>query len=120
MNGQVFAVPVHLCQSMAMTVTTSISSSEQLEIHNHHAPLTQLMPQSHGVSHDMPAQEPMKNCMCVDCDCSTNMVAQTNSSLVSDAELAPLQPNTGHILIKREQDFISQPHTNPFRPPIFS
>lgn len=109
-NGQVFATPVHLCPAMAPSSVTSMSSSDSLKIHDHHHMEAEVS------SDDM--QLEMKNCQCVDCDCTDNMVVQANSSLTSNVNIAVYVPLTEHILSNQEQDFISQPCSNPLRPPI--
>ena len=109
-NGQVFATQVHLCPAMAQSSVTSMSSSDSLKIHDHHHMEAEV------ASDEM--QSEMKNCQCVDCDCTANMVVQANSSLTSNIDLAVYVPLIECIISNQDQDFISQPCSNPLRPPI--
>lgn len=112
-NGQVFATPVHLCSAMAQNSVTSMPSSDTLKVHEHHHIEKQIS------SVDVAIEDKMKNCECVDCDCTANMVAQANSSLVTNIDLTVYLPPVGHMIRKSEQNFISLAHSNPLRPPIF-
>ena len=115
-NGQVFSTPIHLCQAMAKTSITSLTSSDTLNIHQHH----QMDEQASLVNNTekLSEQSSMDNCQCIECDCTPNMVSQANSSMVSKEELIVFSLNVEHVLIKREITFISQPYSNVYRPPI--
>lgn len=114
-NGNLFAVPVHLCQSMAASVVTSLAPSETLKIHEHHGEHTE-----QGINNFIEDEHNMKmdNCSCVDCDCTINNIGQVSVSLITQVELTSYIPNIPISITIKEQSFISQPQSNPLRPPI--
>jgi hypothetical protein len=70
------------------------------------------------MTHEMSESKTMDNCQCIDCDCVQNITGQASSSLVQNCLLTGYLPVVTTILIMPEQNFISQPHTTPYRPPI--
>ena len=118
-NGQVFATAIHICPQMALTSTVLSTSQNTVNIHEHHQ---KSMHHEGGaqinMTHDMSESKIMDNCQCVDCDCVQNIAGQTNSSLVQGNALTGYLPVVTTIFVTFEQNFISQPQTNPYRPPI--
>lgn len=118
-NGQVFATAVHLCPQMALSSSTLSTSQNIVNIHEHHQKIEL---NDHNakqkVIDDMLASKTMNNCQCVDCDCVQNISGQANTSLVQNTNLIDYLPVSTLVLSKFNQDFISQPQTNPYRPPI--
>lgn len=116
-NGQVFATAIHICPEMALTSNVLSVSQKTVNIHEHHQTSDHHDKNIHtSMHHD--TSEPMDNCKCIDCDCVQNIAGQANSLLVQDTSLASCLPIIAKVLGKLNQDFISQPHTNPYRPPI--
>jgi hypothetical protein len=118
-NGQVFAAPIHLCSEMALSSNTLSTSQKIVNIHEHDK-----KSKHHGIGenqsmkHEMNQSIAMDNCHCIDCDCIQNITGQANTSLVQKNSLSDYLPLLTDVSIKLIQDFISQPQTNPFRPPI--
>jgi hypothetical protein len=121
-NGNVFAVPMHLCQAMAAHSVSVMSKAEPLKIHDHHP---QPLHQTNGHhsaenSHTMNMSMDMENCSCVDCDCTASVVGQITTSLLTRVDLTTYVPSHGIDYSTHPITFISQPHTTPLRPPIFA
>ncbi|AOW78938.1 hypothetical protein A3Q34_01815 [Colwellia sp. PAMC 20917] len=118
-NGQVFATAIHICPEMALTSTVLSTSQNAINIHEHnqeaiyHEEVEQSI-----MAHDMSGSKTMDNCQCIDCDCVQNISGQANYSLVQNCVLTGYLPVATTILIMPEQNFISQLHTTPYRPPI--
>lgn len=118
-SGQVFAAPIHLCSEMALSSNTLSTSPKAVNIHEH-----EKKPMRHEISgepsmvHEMNKSITMDDCHCIDCDCIQNITGQANTSLVQQNNLTDYLPVLTGVSVKLNQDFISQPHTNPFRPPI--
>lgn len=118
-NGQVFAAPIHLCSEMALSSNTLSTSPKAVNIHEHekksrHHDISEKL----SMKHDMNQTIEMDNCHCIDCDCIQNVTGQSNSSLVQKNTLTDFFPTLAKVSVKLKQDFISQPHSNLFRPPI--
>jgi len=117
-NGQVFSMPVHICQAMAANNHSLLASSTAIKIHEHHKMDAVEMSAEHDVIADQ-TNTKMKSCHCVDCDCTEKAVGQANGFLLY-FPLVTASLKTDILLIEKEQHFISQPHSNLFRPPIQS
>ncbi len=123
-NGQVFATAVHLCPQMALSSSALSTSKNTVNIHEHHQKTEHQTIMHHEGSeqkimkHDMSVSKTMNNCQCVDCDCVQNITGQANTSLLQKNNLIDYLPVSTVVLSKFNQDFISQPQTNPYRPPI--
>ncbi len=118
-NGQVFATPIHICSEMALSSTVLSTSKNAVNIHEHHQKsMHHEEGEQKSMTHEMSKSKTMDNCQCIDCDCVQNIAGQANSSLVQSSVLAGYLPIVTTILVMPEQNFISQPHTNPYRPPI--
>jgi hypothetical protein len=118
-NGQVFATAIHICPQMALTSTVLSTSQNTVNIHEHHQKsMHHEDSELRGLTHDMSESKTMDNCQCVDCDCVQNISGQTNTSLVQNSVLTGYVPVVTTILVMPEENFISQPQTNPYRPPI--
>lgn len=120
-NGQVFASAIHICPQMALTSTVLSTSKNAVNIHEHHQKtMYHKDTDLRNMTHDMSESKAMNNCQCVDCDCVQNISGQTNSSLFKNNVLTGHLPVVTTISIAVEQHFISQPYTNPYRPPVVS
>jgi hypothetical protein len=125
-NGQVFATAIHICSEMALTSTVLSTSQNAVNIHEHHQkPVHQeILHHEEGekssMMHDMSASKTMDNCQCIDCDCVQNITGQANTSLVQNSVLTGYLPVVTTIFLMPEQNFNSQPNTNPYRPPIIT
>jgi len=118
-NGQVFATAIHICPQMALTSTVLSTSQNTVNIHDHHQKsIHHEGAEQSSMSYDMSASKTMDNCQCIDCDCVQNIAGQANSSFVQNSVLTRYLPVATAILIIPEQNFISQPHRTPYRPPI--
>jgi len=118
-NGQVFATAIHICPEMALTSTVLLTSQNAVNIHEHHQKsMHHEDGEQKSMTHDMSESKTMDNCQCIDCDCVQNITGQANYSLVQNFVLTGYLPVATTLLIMPEQNFISQPHTNPYRPPI--
>lgn len=120
-NGQVFAIAIHICPQMALTSTVLSTSQNAVNIHEHHqkSMLHEDGEQS-SMTHDMSESKTMDNCQCINCDCVQNVAGEVNTSLVQSSVLTSYLPIVTTILVMPEQNFISQPHSNPYRPPIIA
>jgi hypothetical protein len=120
-NGQVFATAIHICSQMALSSTALSASQKPVNIHEHHQKSIHHEDATHNsMKHDESSSKSMENCQCIDCDCIQNIAGQTNSSLVQENSLIGYLPVLTRVSIVPIQNFISQPHTNPFRPPIIA
>ena len=141
-NGQVFSVPVHLCESMAMSAVSTMPSSYTLKVHEHdqmmhqssESPPVHLDHQMAGRSDEIPNQQlrkksvntkskphaHMKDCTCVDCDCTSHSLAQTNASISPSVELNSFIAVPQLVIAKSAFNFKSLILSNLQRPPIFS
>ncbi|PCH97233.1 MAG: hypothetical protein COB83_02980 [Gammaproteobacteria bacterium] len=124
-SGNLFAVPVHLCPSMAAKYISALSTSNTLKIHEHQLQTSQSMENHHSTSikqHALQTQNDtnMESCSCVDCDCTTSHIVQITTSLITNVDLITFIPSHGSVFSKGALNFISQPQTNPLRPPIFT
>lgn len=127
-NGNLFAAPVHLCHSMAANETTSLSSSDTLKIHQHHAENNNLEQSMTIMSEEHQGQtmesQAMEDCSCTDCDCTksctTSNIGQVTVYLESNLDLISYVPSVSASIAKRALNFISQPQSNPLRPPIIT
>tara|TARA_R100001377_G_scaffold71837_2_gene47539 strand:+ start:121 stop:492 length:372 start_codon:yes stop_codon:yes gene_type:complete len=118
-NGKVFATAIHICPQMALTSTVLSTSQNAVNIHEHHQKsMHDEDGEQKSMTHDMSESTTMDNCQCVDCDCVQNISGQANSSLVQGNALTGYLPVVTTISVTFEQNFISQPQTNPYRPPI--
>lgn len=119
-NGQVFATSIHICSEMAMTSTVLSSTQVNVNIHDHHQSEHHDVSEQTNKDHDSHESAIMDNCQCVDCDCVQTISGQANSSLIQNAKISDYFPVISTVLARPNQDFISLPHSNPFRPPIKS
>ena len=104
---------------MALTSTVLSTAQNAVNIHEHHQKsMYHENSDLRGITHDMSESKTMDNCQCVDCDCVQNIAGQVNLSLVQDNVLTRYLPVVTTIVVTFEQSFISQPQTNPYRPPI--
>ena len=118
-NGQVFAAPIHICSEMAISSNTLSTSQKSVNIHEHETKSSHHeVGEELSMIHDMNKLITMDNCHCIDCDCIQNITGQANTSLVQQNYLTDYLPVLTRVSVKLNQAFISQPHTNPFRPPI--
>ncbi len=118
-NGQIFATPIHICSEMALTSTVLSTSQNAVNIHEHHQKsMHHNDSEQKSMTHDMSKSKTMDNCQCIDCDCVQNIAGQANTSLVPNSVLTGYLPVVTTVFVMFEQNFISQPHTNPYRPPI--
>ena len=118
-NGQVFATAIHICPQMALTSTVLSTSQNAVNIHEHHQKsMHHEDGEQKSMTHDMSGSKTMDNCQCIDCDCVQNIAGQANYSLVQNGVLTGYLPVATTILFMPEQNFISQLHTTPYRPPI--
>ena len=106
---------------MALTSAVLSTSQTAVNIHDHHQKSTHdANGEQKNMAHDMSKSKIMDNCLCTDCDCVQNIAGQANSSFVHNRVLTGYLPVVNSILVTLEQNFNSQPHTNPFRPPIIT
>ena len=119
-NGQVFATSIHICSEMAMTSSVLSSNQVNVKIHDHHPSEHHEMTEQKNIDHGSHNSAPMDNCQCVDCDCVQTLSGQANSSLLQKTKISDYLPVISTVLTRINQDFISLPHSNPFRPPIKS
>lgn len=118
-NGQIFAAPLHLCSEMALSSNTLSTSQKTVNIHEHEKKSTHLeIGEEPSMIHDMHESKEMDNCHCIDCDCIQTITGQANTSIIQQNSLTDFFPTLTKVLVKLNQEFISQSHTNPFRPPI--
>ena len=118
-NGQVFATAIHICSAMALSTSVLSTSQNTVNIHEHHQKsMHHEDGEQKSMTHDMSKSKTMDNCQCIDYDCVQNITGKTNSSLVQYIVFAEYLPVVTTIIIMAEQNFISQSHTTPFRPPI--
>ncbi len=120
-NGQVFATAIHLCSEMAITSNALSSLNRTVNIHDHHHDVghqekTEILESKHA-NHD---SKTMDNCHCVDCDCTHDYTGQANSSLVQEVNISGFIPVISKATNSLIQNFISQPQSNPYRPPIIA
>ncbi|MFT5755791.1 MAG: hypothetical protein ACI9LM_000503 [Alteromonadaceae bacterium] len=124
-NGQVFTAPIHLCQAMANTSISLLVSSDTPSSHQDQHQVHQMDEEAFLVrniknkAENFSEQTSMDNCQCVDCDCTANIVSQANSAMLSKEALTVFLLHVEGALSKRATTFISQPHSNLYRPPIF-
>ena len=118
-NGQVFATAIHICSAMALSTSVLSTSQNTVNIHEH---LQKSIHYEDGeqksMTHELSKSKAMDNCLCNDCDCVQNIAGQANYSIVQYSVLAEYLPVVTTILVMPEQNFISQPQKNPYRPPI--
>ena len=120
-NGQVFATAIHICPQMALTSTVLSTSQNAVNIHDHHQKsMHHEDGEQSNMTHDMSESKTMDNCQCINCDCVQNIAGEVNTSLVQNSVLTSYLPVVTTILVMSEQNFISQPHSNPYRPPIIA
>lgn len=120
-NGQVFAIAIHICPQMALTSTVLSTSQNAVNIHEHHQKsMHHEDGEQSSMTHEMSESKTMDNCQCINCDCVQNVVGKVNTSLVQNSVLTSYLPIVTTILVMPEQNFISQPHSNPYRPPIIA
>ena len=120
-NGQVFATAIHICSEMALSTSVLSTSQNAVNIHEHHQKsMHHEDSEQSSMSHDMSESKTMDNCQCIDCDCVQNIVGQANYSLLQNSVLTGYLPVVTTILIMPEQNFISQLHTTPYRPPMMT
>ncbi|MBL4941277.1 MAG: hypothetical protein JKY81_06380 [Colwellia sp.] len=119
-NGNLFAVPVHLCQSMAVNYMTTLSALDALKIHDHHSKSHQSINEHLFAEHEQYMEIEMESCACVECDCTIPVVGQITTALITKVDLILYLPSHADIYEKRMVNFISQPQTNPLRPPILT
>ncbi len=122
-NGQVFSTPVHICQAMAANNQSLLSSATAVEIHEHPPMVSVSAPApTHSTMHHanstVEVNSSMESCHCVDCDCTNNMLGQANGYLLY-SPITIVAVKNDSLLVEGEKNFISQPHPNLFRPPIF-
>jgi hypothetical protein len=120
-NGQVFAKAIHICPEMAMTSSALYTSTTRVKIHDHdqkndHHGNSEQINKTHN-EHESAA---MDDCKCVDCDCVQNITGQTNSSLFQDSKITDYFPFLSKVLANLNRHLISQPNSNPYRPPTTS
>lgn len=119
-NGQVFATSIHICSEMAMTSSVLSSNQVNVKIHDHHPSEHHEMTEQTNIDHGSYNSATMDNCQCVDCDCVQTPSGQANSSLLQKTKISDYFPVISTVLTRINQDFVSLPHANPFRPPIKS
>lgn len=119
-NGQVFATSIHICSEMAMTSSVLSSNQVNVKIHDHHPSEHHEMTEQTNIVHGSHNSATMDNCQCVDCDCVQTLSGQANPSLLQKINISDYLPVISTVLTQINQDFISLPHSNPFRPPIKS
>ena len=120
-NGQVFATAIHICSEMALSTSVLSTSQNAVNIHEHHQKsMHHEDSEQSSMSHDMSESKTMDNCQCIDCDCVQNIAGQANYSLLQNSVWAGYLPVVTTILIMPEQNFISQLHTTPYRPPMMT
>jgi hypothetical protein len=120
-NGQVFATAIHICSEMALSTPVLSTSQNAVNIHEHHQKsMHHEDSEQSSMSHDMSESKTMDNCQCIDCDCVQNIAGQANYSLLQNSVWAGYLPVVTTILIMPEQNFISQLHTTPYRPPMMT
>jgi hypothetical protein len=120
-NGQVFATAIHIFPEMASNSNVLSTSTKFVDFHEHHQKTSHHKEFEHNtMTHVMSESQGMSNCQCIDCDCVQNVAGQINNALIQDSELFSYLPVLTTILIKTAPIFISQPHTNLFRPPIIA
>ena len=120
-NGQVFATAIHLCSEMAITSNALTSLNKAVNIHDHHhegehqekAEISESKHANHN-------SKTMDNCHCIDCDFMYDYTGQANSSLVQNINLSGFIPVISKATNSLIQSFISQPQSNPYRPPIIA
>ena len=118
-NGQVFAIAIHICPQMALTSTVLSTSQNAVNIHEHHQKsMHHEDGEQSSMTHYMSESKTMDNCQCINCDCVQNIAGQANYSIVQNSVLTEYLHKVTTIIIMAEQNFISQSHTTPFRPPI--
>jgi hypothetical protein len=104
---------------MALTSTVLSTSQNAVNIHEHHQKsMHHEDGEQKSMTHDMSGSKTMDNCQCIDCDCVQNIAGQANYSLVQNGVLTGYLPVATTIFFMPEQNFISQLHTTPYRPPI--
>ncbi len=119
-NGQVFATAIHLCSEMAMNSSVLTSSNNAVNIHDHHDSSYQYKNKIIDKKHINRDLTTMDNCHCIDCDCMQELTGQTNSSLLQDTDLSDYLPVITTASKNLSQNFVSQPQSNPYRPPIIT
>tara|TARA_R110001583_G_scaffold7248_1_gene36157 strand:+ start:5047 stop:5418 length:372 start_codon:yes stop_codon:yes gene_type:complete len=120
-NGQVFAIAIHICPQMALTSTVLSTSQNAVNIHEHHQKsMYHEDGEQSSMTHEMSESTTMDDCQCINCDCVQNVAGEVNTSLVQNSVLTSYLPIITTILVMPEQNFISQPHSNPYRPPIIA
>lgn len=112
-NGQVFATTIHICSEMAMTSSVLSSTQTNINIHDHHEVIKEM-----NKDHDSHKSAIMDNCQCIDCDCVQNIYGQANSSLLLDNKISDYFPVISIVLDSLNQNFISLPNSNLYKPPI--
>ena len=116
-NGQVFATAIHLCSEMAITSNALTSINNTVNIHDHHDGGHLEKSENKHANHDSTT---MDNCHCIDCDCMPDYTGQANSSLVQNINISGFLPVISKAAKSQIQNFVSQPQSNPYRPPIFA
>ncbi len=118
-NGQVFATPIHICSQMALTSTALSNSKITLNIHEHHKKNEHIKSsEKTNETHDAHKSTTMDNCQCIDCDCVQNITGKINSSLLQDIRSLVYFPIFSTVLANINLNFIFQPHSTPYKPPI--
>jgi len=121
LNGQVFATAIHLCSEMAITSNALSSLNKTVNIHDHHHDSEHQekaeIPESKHANHD---SKEMDNCQCIDCDCISEHINDANSTIVQDINIPGFLPVISKAANSLIQNFISQPQSNPYRPPIIA
>lgn len=118
-NGQIFAAPLHLCSEMALASNTLSTYDKTVNIHEHgKRPIHFDIDEKSSMIHSMHKSEEMDDCHCIDCDCIQKITGQANTTIVQENSLTNFLPILTIVLVKLNQEFISQIQTNPFRPPI--
>lgn len=119
-NGQIFAAPIHMCSAMVLSSNVFSMPPKALNIHEHHQKTKHHVEGEHkSMTSDMQNSKTMANCQCIDCDCIKNISGQANLSFIQGNNLTDFLPVISKASVKLIQYFISQPHTNLYRPPIF-
>jgi len=116
-NGQVFASPIHLCSAMVISANVLSTSKNAVEIHEHEKLGYMEHQMSKNLTYNLSKSNDMDNCKCLNCDCVQNISGQVNTSLIQNTVPTSSLPVITTILVKLEQNFISQSPTNPYRPP---
>ena len=118
-NGQVFATAIHICSAMALSTSVLSTSQNTVNIHEHHQKsMHHEDGEQSSMTHYMSESKTMDNCQCINCDCVQNIAGQANYSIVQNSVLTEYLHKVTTIIIMAEQNFISQSHTTPYRPPI--